>query len=417
MSERSGRSPSRARRRAAVATPPADGPRHAASLSGRAPDFGGTAILLRWPWDGEDLYDRVPRVFRYGVAAVVGIWFLLDNLDGFSYRAPLGRALDIATGLVVLGAICFIWLMRSSAMLRGRLGFNVLLGAAAITTLLLQPGNEMGQVAAFAAIIVASGSGALGVPVAMVVAGFYTAAIARSVHAVSPTLTLGVAGGAAMSVIGAYLLALWSRYIWSMRADAAATRERQRLAREMHDVLAHTLSGLTVQLEATRLLAERRSGDPTVVEAVADSHRLARDGLLEARRAVSALRGDGTPGVGQLERLVREFEVQGGVRCRLEVEGTPVALRPDTQLALYRTAQEALTNVRKHADATSVVVRLVWERRSAELTVENEGRAKPSLAFSGYGLTGIRERAELVGGSLEAGPTDAGFRVRLRVPA
>jgi signal transduction histidine kinase len=184
----------------------------------------------------------------------------------------------------------------------------------------------------------------------------------------------------------------------------------------MHDVLAHTLSGLTVQLEATRLLAEQRPGDPAVAVAVANAHRLAREGLLEARRAVSALRGD-LPGPDQLDQLLHDFEVDSGIHCRLEIEGTPVPLRPEAQLALYRTAQEALTNIRKHADATSVVLRLVWSQGGAELTVEDEGTPKPSLMPGGYGLSGIRERAALVGGSLEAGPIEGGFRVRLRVPA
>lgn len=359
----------------------------------------------------------MPRVFRYGIAATAGIWFVLDNIDGFPYRSPLSRALGISTGVVVLGAICFIWVLHSSGLLRARLAVNALLGAVASAALLLQPGNGMGQVAALAAVIVASGTGLLGVPLAIGVAGFYVGAMARSVHAVSPTLTAGVGGGAVLGVLAAYFLPMWSRYLWSIRAEAAGTRERQRLAREMHDVLAHTLSGLAVQLEATRLLAERRSEDPAVIEAVADSHRLARDGLLEARRAVSALRGDRVPGVGELDRLVREFEVRDGIPCRLQVEGTPVPLRTDAQLALYRTTQEALTNVRKHSDATSVAVRLVWARRSVELTVEDEGWPKPSTASGGYGLTGIRERAELVGGTLEAGPTEAGFRVRLRVSA
>lgn len=106
------------------------------------------------------------------------------------------------------------------------------------------------------------------------------------------------------------------------------------------------------------------------------------------------------------------------MRCRLGVEGTPVALRPEAQLALYRTAQERLTNIRKHAEATSVTVHLAWSRRWVELTVEDQGRPGPSpAAAGGYGLTGLRERAALAGGWLEAGPTGDGFSVRLRLPA
>src|SRR5204862_244912 len=95
-----------------------------------------------------------------------------------------------------------------------------------------------------------------------------------------------------------------SRQAQRIRMERAAERERERVAREIHDVLAHTLSALAVQLEATRVLAERRPGDPGVAEAIGRSHRLAREGLDEARRAVGALRGEAAPGPDEL--LVRE---------------------------------------------------------------------------------------------------------------
>lgn len=201
------------------------------------------------------------------------------------------------------------------------------------------------------------------------------------------------------------------------QVEAARVAERVRLAREIHDVLGHTLSALAVQLEGARLLLETRPADPGAAEWVARAHGLARDGLEEARRAIGALRGDDLPGPDLLPRLVTEFERDSGADVRLAVEGEPVALAPEARLAIYRTAQEALTNVRRHARASHVDVRLVYQADGVELTVENDGGARQGSRTRGYGLTGMRERAELLGGRLEVGPTAQGFCVRLWVPS
>jgi signal transduction histidine kinase len=202
--------------------------------------------------------------------------------------------------------------------------------------------------------------------------------------------------------------------------EAVALAERARLAREMHDVLAHTLSGLALQLEGVRLLAGSRQADPELTAAVERAGRLARGGLAEARRAIAALRGDALPGPELLPALVDQHRQAVGGRCRLEVRGQPRELPPDARLALYRTAQEALANVRKHAPGAAVDVRLTWDDDHAVLVVEDQadGGAGPPAAAGdgGYGLTGMAERAELLGGHLDAGPTAAGFRVELRLP-
>ena len=198
---------------------------------------------------------------------------------------------------------------------------------------------------------------------------------------------------------------------------AATLDERARIAREIHDILAHTLSALAVQLEGTRLLVEQRPGDPATVAALERASGLARDGLEETKRAVGALRGDELPGPEALPRLAADFEHDTGIPCRLTVEGAENPLTPEARLSLYRTAQEALTNVRKHALASSVAILLRYAANEAELTVEDEGTARPTpLAGSGHGLEGMRERAALARGRLEAGPTATGFRVRLWLP-
>jgi len=198
--------------------------------------------------------------------------------------------------------------------------------------------------------------------------------------------------------------------------ERAALAERTRIAREIHDVLAHTLSALAVQLEGTRMLVEQRPGDPAAVAAVERAHRLAREGLAEAGRAIGALRGDQLPGPDGLARLVEDFSSSTGTPGHFEATGEPIQLSTEAQVALYRTAQEALTNVRKHARATSVEVRVRYTEDGAELVVKDAAPATNGTNSGGYGLVGMRERAELVGGALEAGPLPTGFRVRLWLP-
>jgi signal transduction histidine kinase len=197
-------------------------------------------------------------------------------------------------------------------------------------------------------------------------------------------------------------------------AATVAEAERSRMARDLHDVLAHSLSALALQLESARLLARDRGADPELVEAIERAHRLTASGLGEAREAIGALRGDALPGPDRLRSLVETF----GERASLTVTGEPAELASDARLALYRTAQEALTNVRKHSDAQRVDLRLDYEPAGARLVIEDVGGpvAAPN-GGGGYGLTGMRERAELLGGELTAGPTGHGFRVELWLPA
>jgi signal transduction histidine kinase len=199
-------------------------------------------------------------------------------------------------------------------------------------------------------------------------------------------------------------------------AESAAAAERGRVAREMHDVLAHSLSALALQLEGTRLLARDRGADPDVVEAVERAHHLAAEGLEEARAAIGALRGDELPGPERLQQLADAF----GERCRVTVTGTPRELSSEARLAIYRTAQEALTNVLRHSAADRVEISLAYEDGATRLVVQDHGRGAPvavGAASGGYGLTGMRERAELLGGRLDAEPTADGYRVELWLPA
>jgi signal transduction histidine kinase len=202
-------------------------------------------------------------------------------------------------------------------------------------------------------------------------------------------------------------------------ARAAGLAERQRLAREMHDVLAHSLSGLMLQLEGARMLAAENPEDPRLPEAIERAHHLGKSGLEEARRAIGMLRDDDLPGPELIASLAAHFEEDRNVTCDFTVSGEARDLDPEARLAVYRVAQEALTNITKHADPERVEVRLVYETGRTRLTVEDfstNGKQPPADGDAGYGLTGMRERAELLGGELTTEATAGGFRVELEVP-
>lgn len=205
------------------------------------------------------------------------------------------------------------------------------------------------------------------------------------------------------------------------QAQAAALAERQRLAREMHDVLAHSLSGLMLQLEGARMLAADDPSDPRLPGIIERAHHLGKSGLDEARRAIGTLRDDVLPGPEGLASLAADFQEDSGVPCQFTVSGQACELSSQARLTVYRVAQEALTNITKHASPERVQMHLAYEPARASLTIEDfsMNREPPRAASDspGYGLTGMRERAELLGGELTTAKTRSGFRVELRVPA
>jgi signal transduction histidine kinase len=223
-----------------------------------------------------------------------------------------------------------------------------------------------------------------------------------------------------MAFLGVYAAALALRERrWRRRSEAneATLAERSRMAREIHDILAHSLSAQIVHLEGARLLLVRDGERERVLERVERAQRLARTGLEETRRALAALRGEAPPLDEALAELADEFHAVTGRPAELEITGTPHDLTSARALAFVRTAQEALTNVRKHAPGASVRIRLDHLPDAVELTVADTGGTEEPVAApgGGYGLVGMRERAELVGGTLEAGPEGEGFRVALRI--
>ena len=203
------------------------------------------------------------------------------------------------------------------------------------------------------------------------------------------------------------------------REQAAAFAERTRLARELHDVLAHTLSGLSVQLAGARLLAETTGADPRLVDQVSRAQALARDGMGNAKRVVSALRGDALPGPEMLPQLIDEVRAANALPVTLTVTGTAKPLVPEAGLAVYRAVQEALTNTTKYAGrGATASVAVSWSDDAVHVeVVDRAGEAATARGPSGgYGLAGLAERAALLGGHATAGPVDGGFRVQLRLP-
>jgi signal transduction histidine kinase len=205
--------------------------------------------------------------------------------------------------------------------------------------------------------------------------------------------------------------------------QAAAVSERGRIASELHDVLAHSLSGAAIQLQAARKLAESAEASPEVRTAIDRAGELVREGLANARQAVGALRGEQVPSIAQLEALVASFKDDTHIDVTLNIEGAARALPTDASLALFRGAQEALTNVARYAPLATATVVLRYDSGHTTLTVEDRhaGRMPDAGGLAsvggGNGLAGMRERLERAGGSMHAGSTETGWRVELDVPA
>lgn len=206
------------------------------------------------------------------------------------------------------------------------------------------------------------------------------------------------------------------------RAREAVDAERARIARELHDIVSHSISVIVIQTQAVRrrLGAEhqREADDLRAVETVG------RQAMAEMRRMLGVLRsGDSAvelqpqPGLGELPRLLENTR-SAGLDVELEVEGEAAPLPPGVDLAAYRIVQEALTNVMKHAGPAHAEVTLRYGDRALEIEVADDGRGGPSTGpGGGNGLVGMRERVAVYGGELEFGPVNGrGFRVSARLP-
>ena len=204
-------------------------------------------------------------------------------------------------------------------------------------------------------------------------------------------------------------------------AELAAAEERARIARELHDVVAHGLSLMVVQAEAAEEMLLR--SPETAAQPLHRVQETGRQSLAEMRRLLGVLRTTDAeppstlpqPSLRRLPELVREA-ADAGLTVDVAVEGDPVELPPGLGLAAFRIVQEALTNVRRHARATRACVRLSYSPAQVRIEVTDDGQGRTG-AHAGHGLVGMRERAALYGGSLDVGPAaGGGFRVVAVLP-
>ena len=205
---------------------------------------------------------------------------------------------------------------------------------------------------------------------------------------------------------------------------SARLEESTRIAREIHDVLAHSLAGLAIQLEATSALVDQGADPATIKGRLDRAHALAREGLRETRRAVGALRNEPLAARAAIEALVEEYRAADGTAA-LTIDGDLGRLAGPLAQTVLRVVQEALTNIRKHAPGASVSVALHAgdpADGAVVLVVDDHpngtAQAPSPLAATGggYGVQGMRERAQALGGTLTAGPRGNGWRVELHVP-
>jgi len=232
--------------------------------------------------------------------------------------------------------------------------------------------------------------------------------------------------GWAVSGWRAYIAAIEER---AARAEASREEEmrhrldaeRLRIARELHDVVAHTIATINVQAGVAAHVIDRQP--EAAAHALATIKETSREALRELRNIVGVLRAAGeddprgpAPGLAQLDALIATAG-QAGLPVRLEITGEQRPLPATVETAAYRIVQESLTNVMRHAGRASAAVKLDYELRDLAIEVSDNGRGIPGATGGGHGIAGMRERASALRGELEAAPrADGGFRVRARLP-
>ncbi|WP_169740011.1 sensor histidine kinase [Actinospica robiniae] len=215
-----------------------------------------------------------------------------------------------------------------------------------------------------------------------------------------------------------------TRQVQDLQRRADVLDERTRIAREIHDVLAHSLGGLGIQIQAARAVLTDSADIETALSVLGTAQRLASDGLTETRRALHALRSDTLSLDEELRSLAEQHGGMHRAKVEFEIAGTPRELPAAASIALLRVAQEAMVNAAKHGAGEAIELRLDYEADRVRLTVANRIAAAgqktqaPAMqtADAGYGLAGMRERLLLIGGSLHAGPHDGRWTVTAELP-
>jgi signal transduction histidine kinase len=357
---------------------------------------------------------------------------VLGSVNSHPVPGLHGKALAVTLALCLFAATLILSIAesfpeRSLAVQTTIIG---LMGAAGVAIAGLQP---KGATEAASGVAVFFALARLPIRIGVVLGGAVTAALA---------IVTALAGGSSSAVAAAILLAALlggvAVFLKQSReseqrtevllaqlqdardeqARAAAVAERGRIAGELHDVLAHSLSGAAIQLQGARKLADRDHATPAVSAAIDRASELVKAGLANARQAVGALRGDALPTVAQLPALVESYKADLDLDVTLRIEGEARTLPADPSLALYRGAQEALTNVARYAPSACTTVTVRYEPHCTRLSVDNGLSPTPPRRGlgGGQGLAGLRERIEQAGGTMAAGPTGEGWRVDIEVP-
>jgi signal transduction histidine kinase len=365
---------------------------------------GAVAFTTGWPGRA----GLAAQITALAVAAVLLAWWVPGGR-----RPPLRAryAPLLPYGLAAMILTCGIAsVTRTGAM------FNLLGASAAVSA-----GSGTGTMAGY--VLTGLGIGATDVTGAVADAG----ATAMIVYPLSLILGLilgrYVHASQAQAEQSAVLLAQASQ-LRDEQAQVAALDERARIAREIHDVLAHSLGALGLQIQVARAILTERHDEEKADEVLAQAQRMADDGLTETRRAIQALRGQLLPLPERLAELSADHELRHGAAVIFTVSGKPRLLPADSQIAVTRTAQEALVNAAKHAPGRPIEISLDYHGGGTTLTVRNHlgddaaaGRgARFATANGRYGLAGMRERLLLLGGALAAGPDGSEWAVIATVP-
>jgi len=430
-----------------LASPPAA--RHTMSMRARLPAAGLPHGAAR-PGQDEPASARVAEArarardrgdVQRQALRPVGVVFIavVVTISAQAHPAPglrgagLGVAVTLAVyAAAVLTAISVRWARRGAA---AQVAVSLLIGGCGVALAVWQPDGSAGIAASMGVWIAAV---RLPPAPAVAVAGAITAALAVAVG-----LTAHPAVQSAITAtLLCLLLAVTGQFIRRGResqdrtevllaqlqdaregeAAAAALAERSRIAGELHDVLAHSLSGLAILLQGARKLAGREAVSDSLRATIERSAELTKAGLADARQAVSALRGEQLPTLDQLAALVEDFRRDTGTDATLRIDGTSRSLPAEASLALFRGAQEALTNISRYAPGATTRVTVSYQADRTLVTVDDHAaasRASEILAGAGggHGLTAMCERAARAGGTARAGPTADGWRVELEVPA
>jgi signal transduction histidine kinase len=386
-----------------------------------------------------------------GIAWLGVVVFALAPPSGLA--ATLVQALGYAVAVLAVTAWTLLDLHPAAERFHAR-ALPVLCGVLAVATAAAAgagTGGEALLIFTFVAALTAGAAASLAAGVAVTAAGVLAFEVSSLAFGASVATLLGLA---AVIASGLVIGRNWSAYRVQAEQSAALLAQRDRLeaeqrradlldertriAREIHDVLAHSLGALSIQIQAARSVLADRADIGQAEELLAAAQRMTAEGLVETRRAVHALRADTLPLGGELATLTDTHARRYGVPVSFDTGGSAVPLPPEATIALLRVAQEALVNAAKHAAGQPVQVRLDYADTVVTLVVRNDLRVDGVAAGSGgssgrdaaadgagrgvrtadagYGLTGMRERLRLLNGMLEAGCRDGQWIVTAELP-